>query len=147
MNIPPSEFLREFHLGHADIGVGTSTSYSLVFTKAGGMFVRAVTKYDDLSKSAAVHEFRSADFPLLSINGRPMADVVSEKLEDILPRGRIAPFTSGRYYSQVSTFTGNGFPALANLRRERKKLKKEAEKNARAFRRACALAQSRCEEA
>jgi hypothetical protein len=50
MNIDPSEFLRQYHLGHADIGVGNSTSYFLVFTKAGGMFVRAVTDYDDPGK-------------------------------------------------------------------------------------------------
>ena len=87
MNIDPSEFLRQYHLGHADIGVGDSTSYFLVFTKAGGMFVRAVTDYDDISKQSVVHEFRLADFPLLTINGRPMTEVVSQMLNDILPEG------------------------------------------------------------
>jgi hypothetical protein len=103
MNTNPSSFLREFHLGHADIGVGTSTSYSLVFTKSGGMFVRAVTACDDLSKSAAVHEFRVGDFPLLSINGRPMAEVVSEKLDNILPAGHLTSSMPGRHDSEVST--------------------------------------------
>jgi hypothetical protein len=105
MNIDPSQFLRQFHLGHANIGMGSSTEYSLVFTRAGGMFVRAVTDYGDDSAPPVVHEFRLADFPLLTINGRPMAEVVSEKLDDILPQGKITSSTFGTNSAKTSTAT------------------------------------------
>ena len=82
----PSDFIRQFYLGSEDGGIASDTSYHLVFTTDGRMFVRSVKDYEQPYKTPDIHEIFPPAFPTITINGTSLAQLVPMKLQEILPQ-------------------------------------------------------------
>ena len=82
----PTDFIRQFYLASEDGGIASDTSYYLVFTTDGRMFVRSVKDFEQPYKTPDIHEIFPPAFPTITINGTSLAQLVAKKLQEILPQ-------------------------------------------------------------
>ena len=85
----PTEFIRQYYLASEDGGIASDTSYHLVFTADGRMFVRSVKDYEQPYKTPDIHEIFPPAFPTTTVNGTSLAQLVAQKLQEILPKNPI----------------------------------------------------------
>jgi hypothetical protein len=80
--------MRRYRLASVETR-GSDTSYSLVFTTGGRMYVRRTTGYEQAYKTGDVSEIDPSDFASVSVDGVPLSELVTRKLEEILPLTRL----------------------------------------------------------
>lgn len=76
--------IRRYHLGSEETR-GSDTSFSLIFTDAGRMYVRVMLQYEQAYKTGEVTEINPPDFSSVTVGGALLSDLVARKLDEILP--------------------------------------------------------------
>jgi hypothetical protein len=64
---------------------GSDTSYSLVFTDTGRMYVQKSVQYEQVYKRGHVTDIFPSSFSDHAVDGVPLGEVVAKKLEELLP--------------------------------------------------------------
>lgn len=81
----PHYFLRRYYLASEDGGMASDTSYSLIFTTDGHLFVRVVKDFEQPYKTPDIREILPAAFSTTTVNGISLSELVAKKLSEILP--------------------------------------------------------------
>ena len=81
----PHYFLHTYFLASEDGGMASDTSYHLVFTTDGRMFVRVVKDFEQPYKTPDIHEIFQPTFSTTTVNGVSLTELVAKKLSEILP--------------------------------------------------------------
>jgi hypothetical protein len=76
--------IRRYHLASSETR-GSDTSYDLVFTDTGRMYVQATVQYDQTHKTGHVSDIFPESFSDHAINGVSLGGLVAKKLDELLP--------------------------------------------------------------
>ncbi len=77
-------FIRQYSLASED-SRGWDKTYKLVFTGDGQMFVRSIKQYEQIYKTPDIQDILPADFNNIVVGGVMLSELVTNKLEEILP--------------------------------------------------------------
>ena len=76
--------IRRFGLAATETR-GSDTSYSLVFTDTGRMYVQVSIQYEQAYKTGAVADIQPEQFSAHAVDGVPLGELVAKKLNELLP--------------------------------------------------------------
>jgi hypothetical protein len=64
---------------------GSDTSYSLIFTNTGRMYVQVSVQYEQAYKTGDVSDIFPESFSDHAVGGVPLGELVAKKLDELLP--------------------------------------------------------------
>ena len=76
--------IRRYHLASTETR-GSDTSYSLIFTDTGRMYVQVNVQYEQAYKTGYVSDIFPESFSDHAVDGVPLGELVARKLDELLP--------------------------------------------------------------